>query len=161
MTYDECIGQLHQLDEADEAVEWTRAEIVYQALQLEGVTPNRLAADRGCSASHVRRQAKTYAAFPDPAQRWNGPGASWTHHRLCAETTDPQGWLAQAMDGEWSTADLAAAIQAAKAQDPHEEARRKAEQAIQRLRAAWRDADADIRAAMKPAILAFVEAELV
>lgn len=160
MTYDEYLGQLHTLTEATEAVQWSKAELIWHALQLESVTPKQLASDLGCSASHVRRLAHTYAEFPSADDRWDGPGSSFTHHRTAAETADPDGWIDRCIEHSWSIRDLADAIKAAKAEDPDELARRKAEQAIQRLRAAWRDADAPIRAAMKPAILAFVEAEL-
>ncbi len=160
MTYDELIGQLHQLTEADEAVQWSKAELVTAALGLEGVTPGQLASDLGCSTSHVRRLRKTYLTFPTPESRWQAPNATFSHHKICAETDEPQKWLARCAERELSTRDLQEAIQAAKALDPVEQAYAKAERVIQRLRATWRDADDALREHMRGPLKAFMEAEL-
>lgn len=159
MTYDELIGQLHQLTEADEAVQWTKAELVAMALGLEGVTPGQLASDLGCSKSHVRRLAKTYKTFPTPGSRWQGPNATFSHHRICAESAAPTQWLQHCAERELSTRDLQEAIQAAQVLDPVEEAYTKADRVIQRLRATWRDADEDLREHMRGPLRAFWEVE--
>ena len=160
MNYDEVLGQIHQLVEAGEAVNWSRAELVTAALGLEGVTARKLASDMGCSASHVRRLAKTYAEFPSAESRWHGPGSSFTHHRLAAETKEPAEWLQKAMDHEWSVRDMADAIKLSKAADPVEQAYAQAERVIQRLRRTWHGADDALKEHMRGPLRAFWEAEL-
>lgn len=160
MTYPEVLGELHTLTEADEAVQWSKAELVAAALGLEGVTPSQLAHDLGCSASHVRRFRKTYRAFPTPESRWQAPHATFTHHRLCAETSDPEKWLAHCAERDWSTRDLQEAIAVSKAADPVEQAYARAERVVQRLRATWRDADDALRDHLRGALTAFWDTEV-
>ena len=160
MTYDECIGQLHQLTEADEAVQWTKAELVTAALGLDGVTPGQLAHDLGCSKSYVRRLRKTYLTFPTPDSRWHAPNATFSHHKICAETSDPVKWLNHCAERDLSTRDLQDAIKAAKALDPVEQAYAQADRAIQRVRRIWQEADEPLREHMRGPLQAFYAAEL-
>lgn len=149
MTYPELLGQLHQLTEANEAVQWTQAELVAQALALPGVTPSQLAHDLGCSKSHVRRLAKTYATFSTAAQRWQAPNATFSHHRICAESDNPRAWLAACAEEEWSTRDLQVAIKAQQAEDLEALALREADQAIARLRSTFQQATPAIQDYMR------------
>lgn len=155
MTYDEVLGQLHTLAEADEAVAWSKAELVTAALGLDGVTPSQLAHDLGCSKSYVRRLAKTYKTFPTPESRWQAPNATFSHHRICAETTDPGMWLTRCAEHEWSTRDLQAAIRAAQARTPEEEAYAHADRVVQRLRRTWQDADGALQDYLRGPLQAF------
>lgn len=159
MTYDELVGQLHELTEAGEAVQWTKAELVTAVLGLVGVTPRQVASDLGYSTSHVRRLRKTYVTFPTPESRWQAPNATFSHHRLCAETDRPTYWLDHCAERDLSTRDLQEAIKAANAGDPIERAYAQAERVIQRMRVTWREADVDLRAHMTPMLRAWWTAE--
>lgn len=65
------------------------------------------------SVSYVRQRHKTYLAFPTEESR--EPSLDWTHHRIAAETDNPQKWIAVAagaIDGkEMSTRELNRAIE--------------------------------------------------
>ena len=128
---------LLEIEEAGEAVQWTRAALYAEA--LEWVSPKQVAADVGHSASYIRRLVSTWRAFPTPESR--EATLSFTHHRLAARTADPAGWIARAVDEQWSTRDLELALQTQRAGDPDEERQRQWAAALQRVRKLLEQAD--------------------
>ena len=132
---------LLEIEEAGEAVQWTRAALYAEA--LEWVSPKQVAADVGHSASYIRRLVSTWHAFPTPESR--EATLSFTHHRLAARTLDPAGWITRAVDEQWSTRDLELALRTQRALDPEEERQRQWAAALQRIRKLLEQADSGHR----------------
>jgi len=77
-----------------------------------GVPIRRTASWLGCSAAQVRELAKTFKAFPDETKRI--PVLSWRHHRIAANTDNPEKWITLAADNEWSTRQMQEQVDIAK-----------------------------------------------
>ncbi len=69
-----------------------------------------LSAETGTAPRTLLEWARTAQAFPAESRVLADHLISFHHHRLCASTDDPHGWLKLAMDNDWSTGDLARAI---------------------------------------------------
>ncbi len=69
-----------------------------------------LSAETGTAPRTLLEWARTAQAFPAESRVLSDHLISFHHHRLCAATDDPHGWLKTAMDNDWSTGDLARAI---------------------------------------------------
>jgi DNA-binding transcriptional MerR regulator len=83
--------------------EWYRSRCVE-----EGASITDLSKKCGLSCAEIREIIKTYRAFPEPKNR--DSDLSYTHHRICANTTDPKGWLRKAKENNWSTRELSEVI---------------------------------------------------
>jgi len=91
-----------------------------------------LASEVGVSKAYVRMQVATAKAFP-PGTR--AQDASFSLHRICAMTEDPEGWLERALAHGWSTRELQEAVRDARdAVDQAEQARRAEERLAQQAR---------------------------
>lgn len=134
--------EIWQIQAAGQAVEWRKAELYTEA--CVHVTVRQLATDIGKSVSYIHRAMKTLAAFP-PDKRVDDPLMSWSHYRQAAETNQPEYWLMQAVDHQWSTRDLADAVKQAQATDPRDEQDRQWAQALQRVRKLVEEAEPDQR----------------
>lgn len=80
---------------------WDRAAVITVMHDSMGMKPRQIASAIGCSASQVRKMARTFNAFPKDDDRI--PYLSFRHHQIAANTSEPQKWLETAMDNQWST----------------------------------------------------------
>lgn len=99
------------LQESEDDNRWAKGAVCLCITEGMGVSSRRAASWLGCSAAQVRELAKTYRAFPDESMRI--PYLTWRHHRLAANTPEPERWIALAADNEWSTRQLAEQIKIA------------------------------------------------
>lgn len=60
-----------------------------------------ISAETGMSPAMIREMIRTFTAFSTEGTRV--PDVSFYHHRLASKTPDPQYWIGQAADNEWST----------------------------------------------------------
>lgn len=138
--YEVVLSEILEMDEANEAVQWTRAAYYREA--LDAVSARQLATDIGKSAATINKYVRTLKAFPTHEDRISEPPIAFSHHLLAAHTADPHGWLERAHRLQWSTRDLVDAIKAAKASDPVAEYQAQIDRAVQRLRKVHQEANA-------------------
>lgn len=69
-----------------------------------GAKVSWLSSQTGDSPAQIRELVKVYRAFPEEGMRV--PELSWYHHRLAANTDDPQKWISKAADEHLSTRQL-------------------------------------------------------
>ena len=63
----------------------------------------------------LEKMTRVFNAFPNEEDRI--PVLSFRHHQIAAATADPQKWLAEAVDNQWSTRTLQENINATKGDD--------------------------------------------
>lgn len=144
--YEADLARFIDLMEREQETLWDQAETAMAMTAAYGrKTATMLASDVGVSASYVRQLVATAKAFPDPASR--AQDLSFSHHRICAMTDDPAGWLERAVENGWSHRELRLAIRDARDRIAEaEEARRARErivQAVRKYNERWRDVTGD------------------
>ncbi|MEM3453203.1 MAG: HNH endonuclease [Candidatus Hadarchaeum sp.] len=80
---------------------WERGAILVILIDGMGQKPSWIASKVGASAAQIRELAKTFRAFPEESSR--AKDLSWFHHRLAANTDNPQKWIQLAAQNQWST----------------------------------------------------------
>lgn len=110
-TLEELLQIYASLQESEDDNRWLKGAVCLAITEGMGVSSRKAASWLGCSAAQVRELAKTYRAFPDESMRI--PYLTWRHHRLAANTPEPEKWIALAADNEWSTRQLAEQIKVA------------------------------------------------
>ena len=104
------------LVEAESDALWTQATWAARLKPLyRDATARQLSATSGKSPGCIRQLIRTALAFP-PEER--AQDLSFSHHRLCATTEDPLGWLTQAVANGWSWRELERRITDAAEADP-------------------------------------------
>jgi len=111
-TLDELIKLYISQMESEDDTRWVKGAVCLAITEGMGVSARKTASWLGCSAAQVRELAKTFKAFPDETKRI--PVLSWRHHRIAANTKDPDYWLAAAADNEWSTRQMQEQVDLAK-----------------------------------------------
>lgn len=101
---EELLQMYASLQEAEDDNRWLKGAVCLVITEGMGVSSRKAASWLGCSAAQVRELAKTYKAFPDESMRV--PTLTWRHHRLAANTPEPEKWINLAADNEWSTRQL-------------------------------------------------------
>lgn len=92
------------LVEAESDALWAQATWAARLKPLyRDATARQLSATSGKSPGYIRQLIRTALAFP-PEER--AQDLSFSHHRLCAATEDPVGWLTQAVANGWSCREL-------------------------------------------------------
>lgn len=107
---EELFQALVDLEEVDDDSKFLKGEIMAELARRE-IKVGEIATYARCSAALVREYIKTYEAFPDESTRV--PELSHYHHRLAANTPDPQYWIQEAAKHQWSTREMREAIKAA------------------------------------------------
>ncbi|WP_157109830.1 HNH endonuclease signature motif containing protein [Thermanaeromonas toyohensis] len=107
---EELFQALVDLEEVDDDSRFLKGEIMAELARRE-IKVGEIATYARCSAALVREYIKTYEAFPDESTRV--PELSHYHHRLAANTPDPQYWIQEAAKHQWSTRQMREAIKAA------------------------------------------------
>ena len=104
------------LVEAESDALWTQATWAARLKPLyRDATASQLSATSGKSPGYIRQLIRTALALP-PEER--AQDLSFSHHRLCATTEDPLGWLTQAVANGWSWRELERRITDAAEADP-------------------------------------------
>ena len=107
-SYDLLIQQLIEMRVSEHNAIWQQAAISYVLVKRHGIKPGDIASQINCSSVHVRDMVRTFEAFPEVEDRC--PELTWQHHKLCAKTDDPVGWLNKAVENGWSSRELSQAI---------------------------------------------------
>lgn len=110
---EELIQAYISLDEQQNECSFLKGQLL-AALVESGAKKGWIASQVRASVSQIKVLIKTYQAFPGEGMRI--PELTWYHHRLAAHTDDPEKWIAEAADNEWSTRQMSAAIK--KDKDP-------------------------------------------
>lgn len=98
---EELLQTYASLQESEDDNRWAKGAVCLCITEGMGVSSRRAASWLGCSAAQVRELSKTFKAFPDESMRI--PHLTWRHHRLAANTPEPEKWISLAADNEWST----------------------------------------------------------
>lgn len=93
--------------ETDEA-KWALAAVCYIAVEYMGAKVGTFAESLRCTDVAVRNYVKTFRAFPVEEMRIADLGFSL--HTLAAQTDDPERWINEAADNEYSYRQLQQAI---------------------------------------------------
>ncbi len=109
-TLDELIQMYVSLDETVDETKFFKGEIACELLQRQ-LKIGEIAQYGRCSSAQVRELVKTYKAFPEESMRI--PELTWYHHRLAADTNNPEYWIQEAAKHQWSTRQMREAIKAA------------------------------------------------
>lgn len=106
---------------------WQQAELARDMTAKFGrKTARMIAGEVGVSAGYVRQLIATAQAFANPASR--AQDLSFSHHRLAAMTENPEGWIEETLDHDWSVKELRQEIKDKKDRiDEAEQARRAGE----------------------------------
>ncbi len=113
--------------EAEEAVQWVKADFLAQILSAHGPTAVReLAKEHRVTPAYLVRMAKVALAIP-PHDR--DAKLSFSHHLIAAQAGDWRTWLRRASEADWSTRELRDAIVAETGASPHDAVRRAAKAA--------------------------------
>lgn len=102
-TLEELIAAYHQLDEQEQEVRWTKGQLL-DAMLKAGAKAGFLSSQLGVSTAQIRELVKVYRAFPEESTRI--PSLSWYHHRIAANSQEPQKYIAVANDEGLSTREL-------------------------------------------------------
>lgn len=132
-TLEELIQMYVSLDETVDETKFFKGEIIEELLRRE-LTVGQIAQYGRCSNAQVRELVKTYRAFPEESMRI--PELTWYHHRLAANTNNPEYWIQEAAKFQWSTRQMREAIKAAEGETPlsdEEKMLNKAEKAVRML----------------------------
>lgn len=142
-SWEDIVQEICSLEEDVRELQWRKGELLLEAYALY---PGRgfaraMASALGCSARYVEMLMRTAKVFP-PETR--AADMSWEHHRICACTKDPQGWIDRACAEGWSTRQLREAIRASRDTGPdRQDAMREADILVRRVeeyRAKWGEA---------------------
>ena len=96
------------LVEAESDALWAQATWAAPLKPLyRDATARLLSATSGKSPGYIRQLIRTASAFPAEERAQD---LSFSHHRLCATTEDPLGWLTQAVANRWSCRELESRI---------------------------------------------------
>jgi hypothetical protein len=98
---DELIQLYISQQEGEDDARWTKGAVCLAITEGMGVSVRKTASWLGCSTAQVRELRKAFKAFPDENNR--NPSLSWMHHRIAANTDDPEKWIILAADNGWST----------------------------------------------------------
>ncbi|WP_028987634.1 hypothetical protein [Thermicanus aegyptius] len=102
-TLEELISAYHQLDEQEQEVRWTKGQLL-DAMLKAGAKASFLSSQLGVSTAQIRELVKVYRVFPEESTRI--PSLSWYHHRIAANSKEPQKYIAVANDEGLSTREL-------------------------------------------------------
>jgi hypothetical protein len=128
-TLDELIQLYISEQENEDDSRWIKGAVCLAITEGMGVSIRRTASWLGCSAAQVRELAKTFKAFPDETKRILS--LSWRHHRIAANTDNPEKWITLAADNEWSTRQMQENVDIAKGKIAKEDLQlKKAEKAF-------------------------------
>ncbi|KXG74662.1 hypothetical protein AN618_21920 [Fervidicola ferrireducens] len=104
---EEYISAYISLKEQAEENKFIMGQLLDEMIAL-GAKIKWLSSQLGDSPAKIRELIKTYKAFPTEDSRV--PELSWYHHRLAANTDNPQAWIALAAERQWSTREMKKAI---------------------------------------------------
>jgi hypothetical protein len=116
--------------EKEHDINWVQADyaVAMKYVYHTDMTP-KLSESSGKAPGYIQTLMRTAIAFP-PEER--AKDLSFSHHRYCAQTANPQYWLEETVKQGWSVHDLQHAI--ADAKDPVDQ-HTKAEKAAKTLEA--------------------------
>lgn len=109
-TLEELVQAYISLQEKENETRWVKGQILDILLE-KGVKPGWIASQVGVSAAQIRVMVQTFRAFPEEKKR--NPALTWFHHRIAAHTEEPERWLNEAADNEFSTRQMQAVIKGA------------------------------------------------
>jgi len=99
----DLINAYIQLDEQENDSRWLKGQLLDSMLNA-GAKQSWLAHQLRVSAAQIRELCKVYRAFPDEGMRI--PLLNWYHHRVAANSPDPQKYIVMAADQELSTREM-------------------------------------------------------
>jgi hypothetical protein len=123
-TFEEIIELYISCLEKGENSMWDKAALITVMHDHMKMAPRQIASAIGCSASLCRKMVRVFKAFPSEAQRI--PMLSFRHHQIASYTSDPQRWIAEAADNQWSTRVLQDKINSTKDSDVEKKDKAKA-----------------------------------
>jgi hypothetical protein len=123
-TFEEIIELYISCLEKGENSMWDKAALITVMHDHMKMAPRQIASAIGCSASLCRKMVRVFKAFPSEAQRI--PMLSFRHHQIASYTSDPQKWIAEAADNQWSTRVLQDKINSTKDSDVEKKDKAKA-----------------------------------
>lgn len=104
LTFEEAVQLLvNELQESEES-RFRAGDVL---LALEGIPLKAMASASGRSVSYLSNLKSVSAAFPPETRAQD---QSWSLHRLCARTDDPQVWLERAVSEGFSVRELREAL---------------------------------------------------
>ena len=122
LSYDQLIDQLIEMRKEEAERIWDQASIIFILRSKMNVKAGDIGSQLGCSSVYVNELARTYGAFPDPTAR--SQELTFSHHKLCAKSDDPEYWLNMAEQNQWSTRQLQDAIKGKSEKDEFEKVRK-------------------------------------
>lgn len=125
-TLEELVQSYISLEEKENETRWVKGQIL-DILIERGAKAGWIASQVGVSAAQVRVMVRTFRAFPTEESRM--PALTWFHHRIAANTSNPEQWICEAADGHYSTRQLQAVIKG-KTESDDEKKQKKAEKAL-------------------------------
>lgn len=108
LEYDRLIDQLIEMRKEEVDKIWQQSAIVFVLRERMQVKAKDLAASIGVSSTYINDLARTFAAFPEEYVR--NKEMSFTIHKICAKTNDPEYWLEEAEKNQYSSRQLQEAI---------------------------------------------------
>ncbi|MBC7340618.1 MAG: hypothetical protein H5U04_12355 [Firmicutes bacterium] len=146
---EELLARCIDLLQTQEEARWELGDLLLLGRQRFGGRgyARTVAGQLGCSTRYIEQLMRTANVFA-PEERV--ADLSWSHHQIAAQTKEPDYWLAQAVDNQWSTRQLRDAIRAAQERGPdRHDAAREADVLIRRVEEyvkRWgRDGEAGLR----------------
>ena len=113
-SYEEMIQEfINARTELDETA-WKQAAIAFYLKMQMDADSKTISQDTGFTPRYISQLVRTYGAFPDEGDR--ALDLSFSHHMKAAETEDPNHWLSQAIENQWSVRDMQKAINGEKPQ---------------------------------------------
>lgn len=141
-TLDELLQEYISLQESEDDTRWGKGAVCLVLTEGMKASPGMVASWFGCSASQVRELVKTFMAFPDESTRV--PHLDWMHHRIAANTPEPDKWIAEAADSDLSTRQMREKIAVASGKVKVKDVQKaKAEKALLLTREVLADEDAN------------------
>lgn len=129
-TFEEVLELYISCLEKGESSMWDKAALITVMHDHMKLTPRQIASTVGCSASLCRKMVRSFNAFPSETHRI--PMLTFRHHQIASYTSDPQKWIADAADNQWSTRVLQEKINSTKdsKEQRKDKAMEKAEKAL-------------------------------
>jgi hypothetical protein len=128
-TLDELLQEYISLQESEDDTHWSKGAVCLVFTEGMGASASKVASWFGISAAQVRELVKTFKAFPEESKRV--PDLDWMHHRIAANTLEPDKWIAEAADNDMSTRQMQEKIDVACGKIKSEDSQKaKAEKAL-------------------------------
>lgn len=123
LSAEDILQQLVNLREKDSDLRFIMGELCAYAMGM-GINVGRISSEINCTKGYVHQMVKVYRAFPTEESRLSYPTLPYMCFKLAAYTDQPEYWMDQAVDNEWSSREMAKAINGEVVKDELREADR-------------------------------------